>query len=104
MNILIMQFSPASCHFYSIGSKYSLQHPVLKIISPCSSPNKRAYVSHPYRTARYIIVLITAFGTTDHQETKVFQLFVTRDLCYPFTGLGIHGSDIVHLGPLLAGD
>jgi hypothetical protein len=25
-----MQFSPASCHFISLRSKYSFQHPVLK--------------------------------------------------------------------------
>jgi hypothetical protein len=29
MKLLIMQFSPASCHFISLRSKYS-QHPVLK--------------------------------------------------------------------------
>jgi hypothetical protein len=30
MKLLIMQFSPTSCHFISLLSKYSPQHPVLK--------------------------------------------------------------------------
>jgi hypothetical protein len=29
MKLLIMQFSPASCHFISLWSKYSPQHPDL---------------------------------------------------------------------------
>jgi hypothetical protein len=30
MKLLIMTFSPTSCHFISLRSKYSTQHPVLK--------------------------------------------------------------------------
>jgi hypothetical protein len=30
MKLLIMQSSPASCHFLFLRSKYSPQHPVLK--------------------------------------------------------------------------
>jgi hypothetical protein len=30
MKLLIMQFCPTSCHFISLRSKYSPQHPVLK--------------------------------------------------------------------------
>jgi hypothetical protein len=30
MKLLIMQFSPTSCHFTSLRTKYSPQHPVLK--------------------------------------------------------------------------
>jgi hypothetical protein len=30
MTTLIMQFSPTSCHFISLRSKYFPQHPVLK--------------------------------------------------------------------------
>jgi hypothetical protein len=30
MKLLIMQFSPISCHFVSLRYKYSPQHPVLK--------------------------------------------------------------------------
>jgi hypothetical protein len=30
MKLLIMQFSSTSCHFISLQSKYSSQHPVLK--------------------------------------------------------------------------
>jgi hypothetical protein len=32
MKFLIKQFSPTSCHFIPLWSKYSSQHPVLKII------------------------------------------------------------------------
>jgi hypothetical protein len=30
MKLLVMQFPPISCHFISLRSKYSSQHPVLK--------------------------------------------------------------------------
>jgi hypothetical protein len=30
MNLLIMKFSPTSCHFTPLRSKYSPQHPVTK--------------------------------------------------------------------------
>jgi hypothetical protein len=30
MKLLIMKFSPTSCHFLSLRFKYSHQHPVLK--------------------------------------------------------------------------
>jgi hypothetical protein len=30
MKLLIMQFSPTSCHYICLHSKYSPQHPVLK--------------------------------------------------------------------------
>jgi hypothetical protein len=29
MKLLIMQFSPTSCHFIPLWSKYSPQHPVI---------------------------------------------------------------------------
>jgi hypothetical protein len=32
-------------------SKYSYEHPVLKILSLCSSPKVKYRVSHPYKTA-----------------------------------------------------
>jgi hypothetical protein len=45
-NLLIMQFSPATCHFLSLRSKYSPQHPVLKhshIWLNLSVPGRRWY-------------------------------------------------------------
>jgi hypothetical protein len=42
-----MQFSPISCHFISLRSKYSPQHPVRSL---CSYLNVRDQVFHPYRT------------------------------------------------------
>jgi hypothetical protein len=56
MKFLIMQFSPTSCHFVSLWSKYSPPHPV-STVSLCSSLNVRDQVSHPYRTTGNIIVL-----------------------------------------------
>jgi hypothetical protein len=38
MKLLIMQSSPVSCHFLPLMSKYSPQHPVLKIPSIYASP------------------------------------------------------------------
>jgi hypothetical protein len=58
MNLPTMQPSPTSCHFISLWSKYSPQHPVLKH-SLCFSYNVRDQVSHPYRTTGKIIVLYT---------------------------------------------
>jgi hypothetical protein len=62
MKVLIMQFSPASCHFISLRSKYSPQRPS-NTFSACSSLNVREQVSHPYRTTGKIIVLYT-FSTS----------------------------------------
>jgi hypothetical protein len=38
MKLLIMQFTPTSCHFISLQFKYSLQQPVLKHRGPMSLP------------------------------------------------------------------
>jgi hypothetical protein len=38
--LLIMQFSPTSCHFIPLWSKYSPRHPVLKYVSPLRSETK----------------------------------------------------------------
>jgi hypothetical protein len=43
-----MKFSPASCYFIPVRSKYSPQHTVLRYL--CSSLNIRVQVSHPYKT------------------------------------------------------
>jgi hypothetical protein len=57
MKFLVMQLPPISCHFNSLRSKYSPQHPVLQHLSLCSSLNVRDQVLHPYRTTGKIIVL-----------------------------------------------
>jgi hypothetical protein len=36
-----MQFSPNSCHFISLRSKYSPQYPVLKHLQSCVPPLTR---------------------------------------------------------------
>jgi hypothetical protein len=57
MKLLIMQFSPTSCHFISVWFKNFPQHPALNTLSLCSSLNVRDQISHPYRTTSKIIVL-----------------------------------------------
>jgi RNA:NAD 2'-phosphotransferase (TPT1/KptA family) len=48
MKLLIMQFSPASCHFLSLITRHSPQHSVLKL-SLCSFIRVIYQVSHPYK-------------------------------------------------------
>jgi hypothetical protein len=38
MKLLIIMFSPLSCHFVHLWSKYSYQHPVLKHIQYVPPP------------------------------------------------------------------
>jgi hypothetical protein len=59
MKLLIMEFSSISRHFFSliVRYKYSPQHPVLKTLSLCSSPNVRDQVSHPNKSRGKIVVL-----------------------------------------------
>jgi hypothetical protein len=58
MKLLITRFSPSSCHFIPLRSKYSPQHPVLKHHrSMFLYVNAREQVSRPYKTKGKIIVL-----------------------------------------------
>jgi hypothetical protein len=57
MKLLIMQFSPTSCHFIPLRSKYSLSTLFSYTLSLCSSLNVRDQVPHPCRTTDRIIVL-----------------------------------------------
>jgi hypothetical protein len=43
MKLLIMQSSPASCHFLPLRSKYSPQHPVLRHHQSVSFPQDERY-------------------------------------------------------------
>jgi hypothetical protein len=60
MKLLIMQFSAASHHFISLGSKYASEHSVLKpnTLILFSSLNVRDQDSHSYKT---ITLTITRF-------------------------------------------
>jgi hypothetical protein len=42
---LIMHFPPASCHFLSLRSKYSPQHPVLTLLQSVILPHRISYVT-----------------------------------------------------------
>ena len=53
MKLLIMQFSPASCHFPLLQHKHLPQQTILEISLPMvTSLNLRNQVSHPYKTTR----------------------------------------------------
>ncbi|PNF20022.1 hypothetical protein B7P43_G05942 [Cryptotermes secundus] len=73
MKFLIMQFSPNSCHFISLWSKF-LNTLFSNTLRLCSSLNIRDKVSHTYRTADKIIVLyILIFNFLDsRREDKRF--------------------------------
>jgi hypothetical protein len=69
MKLLIMQFSPTSCHFISLPSKYSPEHPDLS-----SFLNVRDKVSHPYRTTGKIIDLYNLiFMFLDRVSARIQQ-------------------------------
>jgi hypothetical protein len=48
--LLVMQFSPPSCHIKLLQSKFSPQYLFPNTFSLCSSINARDQASHPYRT------------------------------------------------------
>jgi hypothetical protein len=57
MKVLIMQFTPYSCYFLSIGPNILLGILFSNIFYLCSSLRVRDKVSHPYKTTGKIIVL-----------------------------------------------
>jgi hypothetical protein len=74
MKLLIMQFSPTSCHFISLWSKYSRQHPVLKHPQSMFPLKVIDQFSHQYETTGKIIDLyIIIFMLLDsRREYKKF--------------------------------
>jgi hypothetical protein len=57
MKLLIMQFSPPSCHFIPLWSEYSTKHPVLKHPQSLFLPCRHRSSFTPYKTRGKIIVL-----------------------------------------------
>jgi hypothetical protein len=51
MQLLIMQFSPASCHFIPLRPNILLNTLFSNTLNLCSSLNVRDQVSHPYKTS-----------------------------------------------------
>jgi hypothetical protein len=68
MKLLIMQFSPTSCHTLFSNT-----------LSLCSSLNVRDQVSHPYRTTGKIIVLYIQIFTFLHskRDYKIIKIIFT---------------------------
>jgi hypothetical protein len=82
IKLLIMQFYTTSCYFIPLRSKYSLQHPVLKRLSLCSSLNVREHVSHPHKTTDKIIVVydLLAYFHIIFEYVKKEYLFQPRTM------------------------
>jgi hypothetical protein len=57
MKLLIMQFSPTSCHFIFFGPNILFNTLFSNTLSLCSSLNVRDQVTHPYKTRGKNIVL-----------------------------------------------
>jgi hypothetical protein len=57
MELFIVQFSRASCHFIPLRSKHSPKYPLLKRRQSVFFLNMRDQVSHSYKTVGKIIVL-----------------------------------------------
>jgi hypothetical protein len=74
MKLLIMQFSPISCHFISLRTKYSPQHPVLKHPQSMFLPECEIPISHPYGiTGKIKFLYILIFTLLDsRREDKRF--------------------------------
>jgi hypothetical protein len=53
MQLLIMQFSPTSCHFIPLRFKYSPKHPVLKHPHTFESPLKKTVYFSDGSAAKY---------------------------------------------------
>jgi hypothetical protein len=58
MKLLIMQFSQTSCHFISLRSKYSPQHPVLKHPQSMFPLNVRDQVCEAGSEAGYLTLFL----------------------------------------------
>jgi hypothetical protein len=90
MKLLIMQFSPSLCHFFSLRPDTHLSTLFSNILSICSSFNARDQVSHPYRTTGKIILLyilpLVRYSKlrADKLQTKL-EFSSTKFYDYPFS-------------------
>jgi hypothetical protein len=95
--------SPSSYHFILLRSKYSLQQPVLKHLSLCSSLNVRDQVSHSCRAIDNIIVpciLIFTFlhsrlNGSQHWPNSISSLFPPESNFHLL--LSFHVSELCHI-------
>jgi hypothetical protein len=79
MKVFIMQCPSAPCYFVLRRSKYSTQHPVLKILSLCYFTRVRDRAPHPDETTDEIITLciLTSVFVIGDNKTKDSALNVT---------------------------
>jgi hypothetical protein len=68
MKVLIMQFSPISCHFLSLRSKYSPQHPVLK--------HPQSMITHI--CSQFLYIHIYSFGNIPSINVAIFWNVTTK--------------------------
>jgi hypothetical protein len=57
MKLLIMQSSPASCHFLPSGPNILLSTLFSNTLNLCSSPSTKHQVSQPHKVAGKIVIL-----------------------------------------------
>jgi len=87
MKFLIMQPSPASCHFLQLRCKYSPQHPLLRHPQFMFFRWVRGDVSHPQKNNKEIFLALRLLG----RKVKDTKLWTER----------IYGKLSVKLEPIL---
>jgi hypothetical protein len=75
MKLLIVQFSPFSCYFIPLRSKFSLITLFLNTLSLCSSLNVGNQVLHPYKTTCRIMVLYVLTFTFLNSRREDWRLW-----------------------------
>ena len=71
ITLLIMQFSPVSCHFLPLRPRYLPQYPIFEHPQPMPFPETEDQVSHPYKTTANIIINITVYYSPTNAQVIV---------------------------------
>jgi hypothetical protein len=73
IKLIIMQFSPVSCHFIPLRSKYSLSTLFSNTLNLCSYLNRRYQVLQPYKTAGSVVALCVSVLTFPGSKTDILN-------------------------------